>query len=238
MPKKILILEDDDNQLQRLEKIVCDEYPELEIFLASSYNDAVKILKRTGNFAFFMLDIDLGNDPAMKDGLDFARYIRSMPEYEFVPIIYISSVSERALEAYKSTHCYEFIDKPYSDKDVVIAINKMLSMPEAAPEMLNIKGVNGSRLYLAMKDIIYIEAVKHDLYINTTDSKYLSKSGGMKNIINMLPSNFIQCHRSFIVNTYFSMSYSLFDNTLSIKGIPTKIPVSRKYKDKFKKLFE
>ena len=238
MQKNVLILEDDINQLSRLEMIIKKAHPDINVQKASSYNGAINLLAKTPNIYFFMLDIDLGKNSDKKDGLDFAQYMRSLPEYEFIPIIYISSVSERALEAYKSTHCYEFIDKPYKDIDVSEAVEKMLSMPKPSPKMLNIKGVNGSRLYLNPNEIIFIEAKVHDLYIHTIYGDKLSKSEGLKNVSNLLPANFLQCHRSYIVNTFFPMAYNLNDNTLSINDVKGRIPVGRKYKERFKKLFE
>lgn len=234
MPKNILILEDDKIQNLRIRKLISTNNPELNICSAHNYSEAIKIFNEFGAFAFFILDIDLGDNPDLKDGLDFARYIRSIPEYEFVPMIYVSSVSNRLEEAFKTTHCYEFIKKPYNDETVINAINKMLMMPEPTPAILNIKGVNDSRLRIIIKEIIYIESISHDLIIHTIDNDYLSKSESLKKILLQLPENFVQCHRSYIVNMHKSIQYNATDNSLCINGANERIPVGRKYRYFFK----
>ena len=234
MPKNILILEDDKIQNLRIRKLISTNNPELNICSAHNYSEAIKIFNEFGAFAFFILDIDLGDNPDLKDGLDFARYIRSLPEYEFVPMIYISSVSNRLEEAFQTTHCYEVIKKPYNDETVINAINKMLMMPEPAPAILNIKGVNDSRLRIIIKEIIYVESISHDLIIHTIDNDYLSKSESLKKILSQLPENFVQCHRSYIVNIHKSIQYNATDNSLCINGAKERIPVGRKYRNIFK----
>lgn len=234
MSKNILILEDDNMQNTRLNMLIAKTYPNLSIYSAQNYSGAIELFNKHRIFVFFILDINLGNDPDMKDGLDFARYIRSIPEYEFVPIIYISSVSNRLEEAFQTTHCYEFIKKPYNDDTVINAVNKMLMMPEPAPAILNIKGVNDSRLRIIIKEIVYIESNGHDLIIHTIDNDYLSKSESLKKVISMLPSNFIQCHRSYVINTYKSIQYNAADNSLCISDAKERIPVGRKYREYFK----
>lgn len=234
MPKNILILEDDKIQNLRICNLINKNNFELNICSAYNYSEAIKIFNEFAPFAFFILDIDLGDNPNLKDGLDFARYIRSMPEYEFVPMIYISSVSIRLEEAFQTTHCYEFIKKPYNDETVINAINKMLMMPEPAPAILNIKGVNDSRLRIIIKEIIYVESISHDLIIHTIDNDYLSKSESLKKILSQLPENFVQCHRSYIVNIHKSIQYNATDNSLCINGAKERIPVGRKYRNFFK----
>ena len=234
MQKNVLILEDDKVQNLRIHNLVNVNHPELRIHSAYNYSEAVKLFKQFGTFAFFILDIDLGSNQELKDGLDFARYIRSIPEYEFVPIIYISSVSDRLEEAFQTTHCYEFIKKPYNDKAVINAVDKMIMMPEPAPAILNIKGVHDSRLLIVIKEIIYIESCGHDLLVHTTDNEYLSKSESLKKILSMLPGHFIQCHKSYIINTHKSILYNAMDNSISINGVNERIPVGRKYRDFFK----
>ncbi|MCR5701707.1 MAG: LytTR family DNA-binding domain-containing protein [Lachnospiraceae bacterium] len=234
MSKKILILEDDSIQNTRIKLTINNSFPELSIYSAYSYFEAVSLFNQQGTFAFFILDIDLGDNPEMKDGLDFARYIRSMPEYEFTPMIFISSVSNRLEEALQTTHCYEFIKKPYNDEAVINAVNKMLMMPEPTPAILDIKGVNDSRLRIVIKEIIYIESIGHDLIIHTGDNDYLSKSEALKKVLSMLPSNFIQCHRSYIVNTHKSLQFNATDNSICINGVATRIPIGRKYREIFK----
>lgn len=234
MAKNILVLEDDKIQNLRIRNLISANNPEINICSAYNYSEAIKIFNELAPFAFFILDIDLGDNADLKDGLDFARYIRSIPEYEFVPMVYISSVSNRLEEAFQTTHCYEFIKKPYNDETVINAVNKMLMMPEPAPAILNIKGVHDSRLMILIKEIVYIESKGHDLLVHTLDNVYLSKSESLKKVLSMLPSNFKQCHRSYIINTHKSFQYNTIDNSICISGANERIPIGRKFRYYFK----
>ncbi len=234
MRKNVFVLEDDAIQCNRLEILLNKTFHELNVFISSNYTSAIKNFEENKPFAFFILDIDLGNNPEMKDGLDFARYIRSLPEYEFIPIIYISSVSNRLEEAFQTTHCYEFIKKPYFDENVINAVNKMLMMPEPTPPILKVKGPNDSRLRIIIKEINYIEVIGHDIIIHTYDNDYISKSESLKSVLSKLPSHFVQCHRSYIINTHRNIQYNLTDSSISMSGVSERIPVGRKYREVFK----
>lgn len=52
----------------------------------------------------------------------------------------------------------------------------------------------------------------------------------------MLPASFIQCHKSYIINTHFLADYDRTTLQLSIKTYPvTHIPVGRAYKESLEK---
>ena len=229
--KNVLILEDDSFQIQRIENLIKEVFPEINAYSAQTYSEGVEQFNEHQPFSFFIMDIDLGNNPEMKDGLDFARYIRSLPEYEFVPMIYISSVSNRLEEAFVTTHCYDFIKKPYMNETIIKSINKMLLMPEPLPPVLDVKGVNSSRLHIITKEIIYIESIGHNLIIHTADNSYLSKSESLKKVMSQLPANFVQCHKSYIVNTNHTLQYNISDKTICISGVKDRIPVGRKFRE-------
>lgn len=78
-----------------------------------------------------------------------------------------------------------------------------------------------------MKDILFIEGLENYICIYTASDKILVHST-MKNIYNSLPeSDFIQTHRSFIVNIHH---VSLIEgNILNIAG--HEIPVARNYRE-------
>ncbi len=228
----IMILEDDPIQLKNLEKIVKDINPEISVFTAGSYPEAVKLLEEHPTFQLFMLDIDLGKNKENKDGLDFAHHVRAMSEYEFIPLIYITSISERMSEALSGTHCYDYIIKPYKEEKIKALIEKMLKMPEPEPSVLDIPGLNGARLHVLTRDIVYIEACLREIIVHTAQNDYHSKSTSLRYIKKILPDHFVQCHRGYIVNTYFSISYDRVRDEISIAGIDKKLPVGRKYRDK------
>ncbi|QHI38669.1 hypothetical protein IMCC3317_40630 [Kordia antarctica] len=92
--------------------------------------------------------------------------------------------------------------------------------------------INGVRLPLS--ELMYIKADGHFLHFFTEKSREFV-SGTLKSILNDLPPNFIQTHKSYVVNFNFihysdSMRLRLKDNT--------EIRIGRIYKEKVKKMIE
>ena len=237
MNKSVLILEDNEIQLKNLSNITKDCKNDLSVFCAASYLEAVNILKKYSGFVFFMIDIDLGDDPEKKDGLDFARYLRSFQEYEFTPIVYITSVTSRTEEALSSTHCYEYITKPYKTDDIIGAIKNMLRMPKAEPPKLDIKGIHDTRIRISMANIYYIEALGHEILFHTKQGLQITKSYSLKKISSMLPDYFENCHKSYIINMHYLSGYDIHEHKISLSGIKETIPVGRNYQKYFINLF-
>ena len=112
----ILVVEDEKAICKGVEKIINDAYKCAVIFTSDNENDAIKILNRE-KIELFLLDIKL-NDGS---GYDIALKIRRIPGYELTPIIFITSLHTKELEAYRSIHCYSYITKPFTDKQIIDA---------------------------------------------------------------------------------------------------------------------
>jgi len=85
-----------------------------------------------------------------------------------------------------------------------------------------------TKVYIA--DLVYIKAEDHYLKLFLSNEKHHLVRGKIKNIKQQLPPNFIQCHRSYIVNANF-IKQANHDSLMMIGG--DNVPLSRTYKDKF-----
>jgi hypothetical protein len=85
-----------------------------------------------------------------------------------------------------------------------------------------------TKVYIA--DLVYIKAEDHYLKLFLADGRDHLVRGKIKDIKKQLPPNFIQCHRSYIVNANF-IKQANHDSLMMIGG--DTIPLSRTYKDKF-----
>lgn len=83
-----------------------------------------------------------------------------------------------------------------------------------------------TKIYIS--DLMYIKADDHYLNIFTSDGKNHYVRGKLGQIKEELPPNFIQCHRSYLVNSNFIKQRSYNALTLMEK---TNIPVSRSFKN-------
>lgn len=83
---------------------------------------------------------------------------------------------------------------------------------------------NKTKIYL--NELIYIKSDDHYLEIITSKKKEYLR-GSILEIIKELPPNFVQCHRSYIVNKNYIQS--LNTNELLLNG-NLQVPISRKFK--------
>lgn len=86
---------------------------------------------------------------------------------------------------------------------------------------------NKTKIYL--KELIYIKADDHYLEILTLKKKEYLR-GSILEILKELPPNFVQCHRSYIVNKNFIQSIN--NNEIFLKG-NIQVTLSRKFKSYF-----
>jgi DNA-binding LytR/AlgR family response regulator len=90
--------------------------------------------------------------------------------------------------------------------------------------------INGVRIPIS--ELVYIKADGHFLHFFTENNREFV-SGTLKNILDLLPPNFIQTHRAFIVNLNF-VHYS--DSMRLILKDKTEIRIGRTYKEQVKKM--
>lgn len=64
-----------------------------------------------------VLDIAMPNDAS---GIKFARDMRNLQQYKFTPIIFLTSLHDPEIYAYRELHCYGYVEKPFDPKEVEI----------------------------------------------------------------------------------------------------------------------
>lgn len=83
--------------------------------------------------------------------------------------------------------------------------------------------------YLNYNQIVCMEACEKKIKVYYNQEQ-LSFYGSLKELETKLPSNFIRCHRSFIVNSIYISRMNLAQNNLLLEE-NLVIPISRKYKN-------
>ena len=188
---------------------VCEDAIQLNTFLKTEQPDLL------------FLDIEM---PYLS-GLDLLATLSNPPK-----VIITSAYEQYALKGYE-LDVTDYLLKPISFERFLKAVNKVhdLLQKETAPaaeEFLFVKSDKQMKKVF-LKDILFIEGLENYICIYTASDKILVHST-MKNIYNSLPeSDFIQTHRSFIVNIHH---VSLIEgNILNIAG--HEIPVARNYRE-------
>jgi len=223
--KKILIVE--DNLLSRLGlvKIIKSIESELEI-LETGYAEEALLLSNNNKIDAFFLDIQLLD----YSGIKLAKQIRDKDSYMFTPIVFVTAVPSRELEAFKTIHCYDYIIKPFSEDDVRDILYKILKHGIKSTEKRTIKLVQKSFTHVINQDeIIYIEVKYKKIYIITENEVLIYTSYTMNQIMDMLSSDFIKCHRSYVVNKNHIKAVNRSTYLIELRGTTDLIPYGRKH---------
>ncbi len=225
----ILILEDNGNELKILYNILRKQWTEFHYTCCQSYEHAEQAVLST-QYDIFILDIQLSSSPESFSGVTFARYIRSIPDYQNTPILFITGTSEHILKCINEIHCYNYLEKPYNKSTLIHAIENLivtLSNP-IYKNHLTIKLLNDVTTHICFSNILLIKANGHCLTFLCSNDSCTSSTYSLSSITPLLPSYFTRCHRKYIINTNF---ITFYDKTnLYVRILNHTIPVGRTFK--------
>lgn len=207
----VIIVEDDFMQRDILKKMVLsmDEY--MEIHEADSENSALDIIKKH-DINMFLIDISLKES----SGLELAMKIRNIDKYHFSQIIFLTTHMEYVTQAFKQTHCYDYIIKPYNQDEVQAMLHRLIRYENSRLDNVNdnlndyskkmdkkipVNLKNGICALIKIDDIVFIEIVGRVCEINTIRGMYEANNTSLKKIMELIDSkDIVQSHKSFAVN--------------------------------------
>lgn len=222
---KYIIIDDDEASrtvLLQLAKNI-NQLEAVEVF--SNPIDAIETLKN-GDVDLVFLDIEM---PEM-NGMDMLGNI-DMP-----PTILTTTHKEYALDAFEH-NVIDYLVKPIALPRFIKAVErakkevKKASTPTVDKEYFFIKKQSVLKK-IALKDILWIEALGDYLKVHATDDKHVVHSS-LKAMEGKLPKDkFMRVHRSYIVN--IDNVGMVEDTTIYINNNP--IPIGALYRENFLKI--
>lgn len=202
-------------------------------------DEAIKILEQ-GDTDIALLDINI---KGKQNGIWIAEQIYQ--KYH-IPVIFTTAYSDpRTIQHATQTHPSGYLIKPFHKEDIFAAIEIALcnyahALPPSVPPQKNentdtnssanqsifIKeGLTFKKIHI--ENIIYIEAYKNYLELHLKNQKVVVRST-LQKFYDFLPkTNFIQIHRSFIINSHYIEAVKAD----SIAIACTDLPFSKNYKD-------
>tara|TARA_B100001115_G_C15790788_1_gene389907 strand:+ start:119 stop:850 length:732 start_codon:yes stop_codon:yes gene_type:complete len=226
---KILIVEDEPMIAESLAEML-ELMDHTVLSVAESGEEAVMQLM-DHEPDLMLLDIQLRGK---MDGVELARLIRQ--KYHLPFIFTTAYADEETLNRAKAEGPYGYIVKPYGVKDIMAAIEVAMSnyrlfqeiqgKEPVAPMLLNdhlYLKVDQRLVKIRQGDIAYAEAKGDYVLIKTLNESFIIYSTLKKVVDKLNASNFLQVHRSFLVN--LDHIQDIEETTVSIIG--KVIPVSR-----------
>lgn len=238
---RVLIIEDDIIQNKNLDKIIKKNYSKVEVLRAYSIKESFEMIKNK-DIDLFLTDINLPDG----SGLELARMIRNMEGHELTGIVFITTNAFQVVDALKSTHCYDYLIKPYDEEDIkniMSVFTKRTTKKIKEDRAHSVISIDGNVKYkLYHEDIIFVEYVSRKCIIHTNKTKSFFSNMALGKLLEAITSeNIIKCHKSFIVNTTYIEKIEKKYSKLWIihfKNIEETIELSIKYKDHIFKSWE
>ncbi len=227
MEISIMILEDDIMQAKMLGRQIIEYCGEFKVYMAANIESAMTYINSAIKFSAFFLDISIGQHPDNTDGLHFASKMIHSTRHKNIPIIFVTGYPEHIFTAINKYHCYAYLTKPYSKKDVFRQLDNLF----LADSSFTIRTLDRIQIKLNFNDIIYVQSYGRILYYTTKLGEYRSRQYNLKTLCNILPPNFGRCHKSYVVNKKYIQEISQKEQIVKIRGTNETIPLGREYID-------
>ena len=221
---KCLII-DDDILTTDLVVHYADKCEAIEFCLAS--NDPIEGLKLLNNSHFDLLFLDF-NMPRINGQqlLDIKN--------DSSRVIMITSTKDFAAASYQYDEIVDYLVKPVEYEHFNRSVQRVMSKlvhhvtPQREQEVIMVKdGNNFTPIKLA--ELLYLKSESNYIVLYTNHQRVMTLAT-LKDMLDRLPSNFIQCHRSYIINTAKIDSLNMEEIVIG----ETIIPVSGAFRQDIK----
>ncbi len=235
MRLKTLIIDDEPIALEKLRNYVM-KVPFLDLVAVCRNGIEASEALRSQKVDVIFTDINM---PDM-NGLEFVGSLTETPL-----IVFITAYADYAVDSYRYS-AVDYLLKPYGFADFQRAANKVLDRhdmrmasrtsqepqsPAPEPSQSLFVKVDYRFIRVNLSDIRYIKGYGEYLQIFTVDSDApVMTLSSFNNIKGRLSSNFIQVHRSYIVNMDCALSIS---RGRIVMDSDTYIPVGESYRSEF-----
>ena len=225
---RILILEDEKPAANRLELLVKqllkDQIESIKI-LSSLEEADIFFLENYIDLLF--LDIDLKG----KNGL---HYLDNFLKKSFHTIV-VSGKIEFALKAFEYA-VNDFIPKPVTAKRLKNSLGRLSEDTVMPLTSIPVK-VNKNIQYIPMNNILYLETKNKETKIFCKNRETYKTQISLSSFEKKLSTNFMRCHKSFIINTKETKNIEIESSGIYYAKISNgeSLPVGRSYYQSLKK---
>lgn len=236
MHRNILILEDNIFVMKDICNIIEELHREVVVYTASDIKEAYDISMEQ-HIHLFIVDIILNpKNNGDVSGIRFVQEIRNVNRYEFIPVIFLTSLQDPMLYSYSQLGCMGYIEKPYDASRVKKYILKALHFPVPTERdrfvYFRKEGIVYSK---CVSEIYFIEVSRRKVIIYCENDKLEVPYKTCSEILEELDSpSFVQCNRKYIVNRDYIEQIDYPRRLIKLKNINKIIEIGPVIKEKFK----
>lgn len=193
---RILIVEDTPAEADRLAAhLACYEHETGEAFLVERLTNAIDFLERRPRADLIFMDIQM---PGI-NGMEAAEILRGYDEE--TPLVFVTNLAQYAVQGY-AVDALDFLVKPVSYDAFRPRMDRALRvMRRKVGATVVLPSPEGERI-VAMKDIAYVDMLRHDLYYHLVgEAESLRLRGSMKAAeAELSPHGFLRISSGCLVN--------------------------------------
>lgn len=192
-----VICDDNENSLNKFSKLLNlifdnnDLDGQILLTTTNAYDALNYVINN--NVDVVILDIDLQSDIS---GLELAQKIRNINKYIY--IIFATAHLEYLISAYKCK-TFDYLTKPISLNNLESTILRLFNDIKGTKKTSSFIKINNKNTLLNADSICFIQKDNSRVVFKTPTTEYSTYSSFNK-LKEDLPSNFVRCHKSFIVN--------------------------------------
>lgn len=234
MRKTVLIVEDDQEQLNVLKQLVLTVNGNTEVCLADNVTEAYRLLMEK-TVDVFLVDIILDSSkPCDASGVRLVERLRQIPKYMFTPVIFITSMEDPSMYAYRGLNCSDYIEKPYDPVQVMKQVERALHYTTEREKDTTLSFKKDSIFYpVKLKEIVYMESLNHVMYIHLSNGTVLDiPYKTCKCVLKEedTTGTLVQCARGMLVNRNYVQGIDTTNRFLMLKGSYGMVNIGGRYK--------
>lgn len=232
--KKILILEDNIKSAEIIENALYRISDKVKIFLVTCVDKAYPIMINN-RIDVLIVDIILDTSrPGDTSGIKFVENVRKIAQYRFTPVIFVTSLEDPEIYAFRELHCYGYIEKPFDIKQIEKLVLEALTYeaPDTEDKILYFRK-DGILYPVNCKNIVYAESANHrmcfffenrtELTIGYKSCKQVLEESKMEELL--------QCNKGTIINRRHIINVDLVNGIVTMRG-NIRVNIGNAYKKK------
>ncbi len=232
--KKILILEDNIKSATIIENALYNISNKIQVISVTCVDEAYPIVI---NNRIDILIVDIILDTSKQgdtSGIRFVEKLRMFTQYKFTPVIFVTSLEDSVIYAFRELHCYGYIEKPFDIKQIQKLVAEVLTyeVPDTEDKILYFRK-EGILYPVNCQSIVYAESSNHkmcfhfdnktELTISYKSCKQILEEDEMKELL--------QCNKSKIINRKHIINIDLTNSVITLRG-NARINIGNAYKKK------
>lgn len=236
MRKQVLIVDSEDRQVQRIASVLKETAIQsgkrMDIYAANTLSEAETIIEERDIDILILDAVYKGMDLKEYPGVKWAQRLRECEKYVSLPIVFISSVSEPKMYAYREINCLGFLSRQFKKEELQRILEKAVHHSTLREGDKNVcVRVQGILYPFSIKDILYVEVLKRILYIYRTNGEILEMPHKpLRDFLVEADSKcLIQCNKSMLINTLYIERLDEKEGRVSLAKTDITFLVGKKY---------